>query len=283
MPSNDRHCPLLILSHLHSFWEKNCNSANSSGQLGNGIASSWQGWFISANTIVLASSRLFRSPWFLSRIFFSKRPTARIHGSGEPVQRLSLWKRISDIETGAPVRSLGSRAFFDPSTDNRHFSDCVTFVFPAVFHVRRHTQILGVWRAESFLSCGYFPVFLVSIHLGSGIWDLGSDKQWAAETSLKSLSSVSDASSCRLPSGILLLIRLHHVFCFPLQRYHHHRQNIHMCVLQIKLKEVIHNDPIMTRVNQSRAMRSKMGSHHSNHSRLLTTVIWWPPCRLLHS
>ena len=55
MPSNDRHCPLLILSHLHSFWEKNCNSANSSGQLGNGIASSWQGWFISANTIVLAS------------------------------------------------------------------------------------------------------------------------------------------------------------------------------------------------------------------------------------
>ena len=131
----------------------------------------------------------------------------------------------------APVRSLGSRAFFDPSTDNRHFSDCGTFVFPAVFHVRRHTQILGVWRAESFLSCGYFPVFLVSIHLGSGIWDLGSDKQWAAETSLKSLSSVSDASSCRLPSGILLLIRLHHVFCYPLQRYHHHCQNLYMCVL----------------------------------------------------
>ena len=135
MPSNDRHCPLLILSHLHSFWEKNCNSANSSGQLGNGIASSWQGWFISANTIVLASSRLFRSPWFLSRIFFSKRPTARIHGSGEPAQRLSLWKRISDIETGAPVRSLGSRAFFDPSTDNRHFSDCVRCVFPIVGRV----------------------------------------------------------------------------------------------------------------------------------------------------
>ena len=230
MPSNDRHCPLLILSHLHSFWEKNCNSANSSGQLGNGIASSWQGWFISANTIVLASSRLFRSPWFLSRIFFSKRPTARIHGSGEPAQRLSLWKRISDIETGAPVRSLGSRAFFDPSTDNRHFSDCVRCVFPAVFHVRRHTQILA-WG----LASREFPVVQLfssfpSFH-SSGIWDLGSDKQWAAETSLKSLSSVSDASSCRLPSGILLLIRLHHVFCYPLQRYHHHCQNLYMCVL----------------------------------------------------
>ena len=188
MPSNDRHCPLLILSHLHSFWEKNCNSANSSGQLGNGIASSWQGWFISANTIVLASSRLFRSPWFLSRIFFSKRPTARIHCSGEPAQRLSQWKRTSDIETGASVRSLGSRAFFDPSTDNRHFSDCGRFVFPAVFHVRRHTQILGVWRAESFLSCGYFPVFLVSIHLGSGIWDRTSNEQQ------RRLSKVSRAS-----------------------------------------------------------------------------------------
>ena len=101
---------------------------------------------------------------------------------------LSLWKRISDIETGAPVRSLGSRAFFDPSTDNRHFSDCGTFVFPAVFHVRRHTQILGVWRAESFLSCGYFPVFLVSIHLGSGIWDRTSNEQQ------RRLSKVSRAS-----------------------------------------------------------------------------------------
>ena len=131
---------------------------------------------------------------------------------------------------GAPVRSLGSRAFFDPSTDNRHFSDCVRCVFPAVFHVRRHTQILA-WG----LASREFPVVQLfssfpSFH-SSGIWDLGSDKQWAAETSLKSLSSVSDASSCRLPSGILLLIRLHHVFCYPLQRYHHHWQNIYMCVL----------------------------------------------------
>ena len=127
MPSNDRHCPLLILSHLHSFWEKNCNSANSSGQLGNGIASSWQGWFISANTIVLASSRLFRSPWFLSRIFFSKRPTARIHGSGEPAQRLSLWKRISDIETGPQcvVSVLG------PFSIHR----LITVIFPIVWGV----------------------------------------------------------------------------------------------------------------------------------------------------
>ena len=101
---------------------------------------------------------------------------------------LSLWKRISDIETGAPVRSLGSLSFFDPSTDNRHFSDCGTCVFPAVFHVRRHTQILGVWRAESFLSCGYFPVFLVSIHLGSGIWDRTSNEQQ------RRLSKVSRAS-----------------------------------------------------------------------------------------
>ena len=84
--------------------------------------------------------------------------------------------------------SLGSRAFFDPSTDNRHFSDCGTCVFPAVFHVRRHTQILGVWRAESFLSCGYFPVFLVSIHLGSGIWDRTSNEQQ------RRLSKVSRAS-----------------------------------------------------------------------------------------
>ena len=209
MPSNDRHCPLLILSHLHSFWEKNCNSANSSGQLGNGIASSWQGWFISANTIVLASSRLFRSPWFLSRIFFSKRPTARIHGSGEPAQRLSLWKRISDIETGAPVRSLGSRAFFDPSTDNRHFSDCVRFVFPAVFHVRRHTQILGVWRSESFLSCGYFPVFLVFIHLGSGIGQAMSSRD-VSQKSLERLwrflvsPSFRNSSSYPSPSRFLL-------------------------------------------------------------------------------
>ena len=209
MPSNDRHCPLLILSHLHSFWEKNCNSANSSGQLGNGIASSWQGWFISANTIVLASSRLFRSPWFLSRIFFSNRPTARIHGSGEPAQRLSLWKRISDIETGAPVRSLGSRAFFDPSTDNRHFSDCVRCVFPAVFHVRRHTQILGVWRTESFLSCGYFPVFLVFIHLGSGIGQAMSSRD-VSQKSLERLwrflvsPSFRNSSSYPSPSRFLL-------------------------------------------------------------------------------
>ena len=89
---------------------------------------------------------------------------------------------------GAPVRSLGSRAFFDPSTDNRHFSDCVRCVFPAVFHVRRHTQILGVWPAESFLSCGYFPVFLVSIHLESGIWDRTSNEQQ------RRLSKVSRAS-----------------------------------------------------------------------------------------
>ena len=242
MPSNDRHCPLLILSHLHSFWEKNCNSANSSGQLGNGIASSWQGWFISANTIVLASSRLFRSPWFLSRIFFSKRPTARIHHSDKPVQRLSLWKRISDIETPQCVVSI-----LGPFSIHR----LITVIFPIVWGV--FFRLWDVCFSGSFprsaahanpwgLAIREFPVVRLfssfpSFH-SSGIWDLGSDKQWAAETSLKSLSSVSDASSCRLPSGILLLIRLHHVFCYPLQRYHHHRQNIHMCVLQIKLGSI---------------------------------------------
>ena len=110
------------------------------------------------------------------------------------------------------MRSLGSRAFFDPSTDNRHFSDCVRCVFPAVFHVRRHTQILGVCRAESFLSCGYLPLsislFLVSIHLLPGL----HRPTRQADVSQKSLERLSCASLS--PSGILL-IHLHHASCHP--------------------------------------------------------------------
>ena len=195
-------------------WVRNCNSVPI-GQLGN--ATAWQGLFIRANTIVsLLPTDCFSRLGFFANLFL-KTPFARIHPLSRRTHKDSHRENVS-LTLRRPTAQPSARAFGsvlgrfspnDPSADNRHFSNCETCIFPAaVFQHLQDTQILGVWRAESFLSCGYLPVsisvFLVSIHLGL--------HRWSRQTSLKSLSSVSHASES--PSAILL-IRLHHASCHP--------------------------------------------------------------------